>query len=124
METTTSSKEIKVSIRKGWDKQWSATSYIELENDRMLRISTFKNSRGILYTSVQAVKHEKTSTGFSGESFVLFQDYNKTVRHFPEVKRVTEAVIADCHSQSLMGIKQYVEDANEFYKTERLTDEV
>lgn len=115
METTTS-KAIEVSIRKGWDKQWSASSYIELENGRMLKVSTFKNIRGILYTSVQAVKHEKTSTGFSGESFMLFQDYNKIVRHFPEVKRVTETVIGVCHASALMDIKQYVDEANEFYK--------
>lgn len=103
-------------FRKGYDKQWQGETYIQLDApDRRLKVSTFKSSRGYLYTSCQAVKTEKNSGGFTCESFVLFQDYNKTIMNFPECKRVNEKVITECHDKALDTIANFVKEANEMY---------
>lgn len=102
-------------FRKGRDNQWQGETYIQLDApDRRLKVSTFKSSRGYLYTSCQALKTEKQN-GWSSESFMLCQDYNKTIMNFPECKRVNEKVITECHNKALDTIANFVKEANEMY---------
>lgn len=114
METTT----LQTTVRKGYDKQWQATTYIPLQRENWrLKVSTHKSLRGILYTSVQAVKTEGNT-----ETFTMFQDFNKSVKSFPELKRVNEKVITDAHNKSLEVIDAIVTEANEFYKNAEVED--
>ena len=108
-------------IEKGfYSKQWSAETYIKLnEANRQLKVTTIKSSRGILYTSVQALKIENGS-----ESFMLFQDYNKNVKQYPEVTRVTDKNIGEVHNKSLAIIETFVNEANDFYAKEVSEQEV
>ena len=103
-------------FKKGWDKQWQGETYIQMDApNRRLKVSTLKSSRGFLYTSCQAVKIEKNTGGFSSESFMLFQDYNKHIMQFPDCKRVNEKVITECHNKALAAIETFVKEANEMY---------
>lgn len=102
-------------IEKGYyDKQWSAKTYIQLDQpDRQLKVSTFKSNRGLLYTSCQAMKVSNNS-----ESYMMFGDYDndrKAIMQFPEIKRVTDKNIAECHNKALEIIETFVNAANEFY---------
>lgn len=108
----------KTTIEQDNYKQWVAFTYIKLEAPkRKLKISTCKSS-GLLYTSCQAFEILEPYNGFERESCLLFSDYSKKIKSFPEVKRVTAKTIAEAHNKALEIISQFVEEANEFYKKE------
>jgi len=110
--TLTYEKEVNypVLVRRDYRNQWNAVTYIPLEQENWsLKVSTFKGSRGRVYTTAQALKTERNM-----ETFTMYQDYNKTVKQFQEM-RATEKSIGNAHAESLAIIEQVVEEANEFY---------
>lgn len=103
-----------MTVKKG-SEGWNAETRTPLESGMTLITTTTKNSRGGLYTYAQAAM-VKNKGGWLSETYVIFQDFNKTIMKFPEVKRATERSVADAHSDALQLLPAVVESANEFYR--------
>ena len=110
METVTRIQAISTSVEKSRVSGWKATSYFQLPNNkRQLRVSTYKTNRGI-QTNVQAVER-----GDFFESFVMFQDYHKVLKSFPDIKMATEKSITQAHNLAIGEIEAVITEADAFY---------
>jgi hypothetical protein len=100
-------------LSKGRDG-WKAESSIPLEAPYALRITTSKGSRG-LSTSASRVKVEADlGTGFTGFSFMMFQDFSKTVAE-NRAARCTENTVRLLHEEALAKLDQIKADCAAFY---------
>ena len=90
-----------------YNKELSAETGYALRNGMMLKVSTHKGARG-LRTYAQAVNIEN-----GGESFVMFQDFNKTLQTVEG--RAAEKNISAAHYKALENIEQVIEEANKSY---------
>lgn len=103
---TTPTQQTKIE-RHFYNKELSAETGYALKNGMMLKVCTAKGSNG-LRTYVQAVNIEN-----GGESFIMFQDFNKTLGTV--TKRATANNIKEAHSQALETIEAVIEEANKHY---------
>lgn len=113
--TTTTATAVKVSatrVNRNYRSEISAESYADLSNGMKLRFHTGKGYRGVT-TYAQAVN---PATDGHGESFVIFQDYNKTFMTHPEVKRVTEKAIEEAHNRAMQKVEEIIAEAEAHYK--------
>ena len=90
-------------IRKGFHG-WTADTHVPLEDGYALHFCTMKRSNGAIVTTAQRVKTERSSSGFTGFSFVMFQDFN--MRVLSESGRATEKFIADQHRRALAKLAE------------------
>jgi hypothetical protein len=75
-----------------------------------LHITTMKRSSGQVMTISKVV--ERTSDGCV--TFIIFQDYQKTVKQ-GAISRITEKSLSAFHSEALMNVETYMQDAKAFY---------
>jgi hypothetical protein len=90
-----------------YNKELSAETGYALNNGMTLKVSTHKGARG-LRTYAQAVKIENGI-----ESFMMFQDFNKTLQTVEG--RATEKNILIAHNKAIQNIEQVIEEANKSY---------
>ena len=89
-------------------KKWIAKTDIDLANNKVLTISTSKNSRGVLTTYASVAIQEGAFL-----THRMYQDFNILVREsFP--KRVTSKVVSDQHTSIDADIIKY--QAEYFYQ--------
>lgn len=105
----------KMVVKKGQDG-WKAETRIPLEfaGGRTLIVSTRKGYRSGIDTYLQAA-FIKDEGGFQSVSFVVFQDFNVTMKNYP-AKRVTDKAVIEAHYKSLENIEAYIAKANAFYQ--------
>ena len=98
--------------RKSPSLGWVAETDVQLEGTRYLNVMTLKSSRGQIVTRAQAILKENGMT-----SFIIFQDYNKTLARC-EGKKATEKNIAQCHESVLKTsvFEDTVKEAKQFYQ--------
>ena len=99
-------------IRKDYRGNWRAETRIDIEDNRVVTVSTYKISNGSLCTNV--------SVGTLNDGFIshrVFADYNKFVKQeWP--KRVTEKVVSSQHDSVLSDIDSILSSITEFYSLE------
>ncbi len=101
---------IKKDIRDGWE----ATDSIEMDYGRTLRVQTSKRSGGDIATiATSVILAPDHGTGFSGYSFVMFQDFNKTIARVKA--RCTEKSITQIHATAMSDIAEVIKAANAHY---------
>lgn len=102
----------KTRITKGREG-WEAESRIPLEGDeitegcRFLQLHTYKGTRGLVTT---ASVHVKTDGGFS---FVMFQDYHKTL--IQSKSRCTDKNVEIQHNTAVNDLAHILADARIHY---------
>lgn len=103
-------------ITKGRDG-WEALDVIPMAAGRLLRVTSHKWQRGGLVTFATSVS--PSADGF-GYSFVVFQDFNKTIKT-ESGTRCTEKTIKQHHAAAMYGIADVLTQANKQYQTEEAT---
>jgi hypothetical protein len=111
-----------IKMTKGQDG-WKAQSEISLgecdgmfagtRGERILKLSTYKHSRGGIWSFASVAIRENREGGYS-ESTMLFQDYSKTVQHIAAA-RVTEKAIKQAHETALQSFPAIIEEARAQY---------
>jgi len=102
----------KVTVKKGYHG-WEAGTYFQLKGDRVLRVTTMKRNNGKVTTSASSVILKKDGI-FVSESFVMFQDFSKTLLSV-SINRVTEKSLTEAHNKALENIDAVIKEAKEFY---------
>jgi hypothetical protein len=110
-------------MTKGHDG-WKAQSEISLgecdgtfagtRGTRILKLSTYKHSRGGIWSVASVAIRENREGGYYSESTMLFQDYSKTVQHIAAA-RVTEKAIKQAHETALQSFPVIIEEARAQY---------
>lgn len=81
--------------------------------DRVLQVTTFKSSPGIVCDAQVVQEHDGMIT------FVIFQDYHKTLVR-DRTARATEKNIRSVHAQGLAGIEAVLAEARQQYAVSTL----
>ena len=84
---------VQIDIKKDHWGKWVAISNIKVQGDRWLKISSYKNDRGLLVSNASVYELE-IDGGFRVEKFAMFQDYSKRVREVPVKVANQKAVLA------------------------------
>jgi len=94
---------------------WKAETTIDLEAPYTLKIGTSKRSGGGISTIATRVKIERDeSTGYTGYSFVVYQDFSKTVQA-DRAARCTEKTVTTMHAAALAQLDQIKADCAAHY---------
>lgn len=106
--------ELKTELRKARDG-WRAETNVPLEDGRTLKLSTWKGNRrsGGVETHGTVVKDD----GNGMFSYVLFQDYSKTV--YSAAGKATEKLVRDTHAMALTQLPSIIEEVKAFYATKK-----
>lgn len=103
-------------MRKGYDG-WRAESEISLgaaeDGERVLKLSTSRNSRGGL-SSFASTCIRKDEGGYYSERHAIFGDYAKNFNPVP-CARVTEKAVKDAHTKALEQFPAIIEEAKAYY---------
>jgi hypothetical protein len=111
--------EYQTTLKKGHDGYSAETNVVlgEVESGtRILRVSTYKYSRGGLW-SCATVGIEKNEGGYTSFSFMMYQDFHKGF-NFTPAKRVTEKSVMEAHKVALSMLPAIVEEAKQQYSKE------
>jgi hypothetical protein len=81
---------------------------------RILRLSTSKDGDRASISSLASVHIREDKDGYGVESYMLFQDYAKTLNRIP-IARVTEKALRDAHAESLKAFPSIIEEAKAHY---------
>ena len=103
---------------------WKAQSEISLgecdgmfagtRGERILKLSTYKHSRGGIWSFASVAIRENRGDGSFSKSTMLFQDYSKTVQHIAAA-RVTEKAIKQAHETARKSFPAIIEEARAQY---------
>lgn len=96
-------------LRKGRDG-WEAKSRFPLEGPYALRLHTYKPVRGGVITTANRVEEN----GDGSYSFVVFQDYSKTLE-WKRAARCTEKSVKEQHEAVLARLDEIKAEVAAFY---------
>lgn len=100
---------IKTTVSRDHYKKLGAKSYIKINDEYKLKVSSYKADNGITSTYLKAVKQEGPF-----ETFVIFQDYHKRIAS-EKIARLTEKNLLAFHENALKQIEPFLNDAKLFY---------
>lgn len=107
-----------VNLTRGRDG-WEAKTDVPLDflpGNRVLAIHTSKSGRGGVSANGTVMTIEKdTGSGYSGRSFILFQDFSKTLA-FDRTVRTTEKTVSAIHAQALAALPDTLAAIRAHYK--------
>ncbi len=87
---------------------WMARTEVPLEDDREIRLSTYKDYTGKLVTRAQVGVAKANSF-----TFVIFQDYHKTLA--ANKVRCTAKAVTQQHETALSQLPTIIADVTRFY---------
>jgi vancomycin resistance protein YoaR len=79
-----------------------------------LEIETRKSHNGTVFTNISAGVNNNRD-GWTSRTYEIYQDYSKTIKKYPEIKRVTSKAIAQAHAISMTLADDFINEAKQQY---------